>query len=125
MAKHRTFECKINPVSTNRATIKDVNKPGKVLERASWKINKVNFPSKSSDDESDEEFRNQESFGTKARKDFHVYAHYAYATSAMDFNKVISSAGSNCFSHGTDSQGNFMNVYGTQSRGPQKHSTDL
>jgi hypothetical protein len=43
----------------------------------------------------------------------------------MDFSNVISSAGANCFSHGTVSQGNFMDVYGTQSRGSQKHSTDL
>jgi hypothetical protein len=43
----------------------------------------------------------------------------------MDFSNVISSAEANCFSHGTDSQRNFMDVYGNQSRGPQKHSTDI
>ena len=43
----------------------------------------------------------------------------------MDFSNVISSRGANCFSHGTDSQENFIDVYGTQSRGPQKHSTDI
>ena len=74
------------------------------------------------EDESDEESRYQGSFSTKAKKYGHLYAYYAHTTSAMDFSNVISSAGANCFSHGTDSQENFMDVYGTQSRGPQKHS---
>ena len=43
----------------------------------------------------------QGSFGTKALEDGHVYAHYAHATSAIDFSNVISSGGANCFSHGT------------------------
>jgi hypothetical protein len=43
----------------------------------------------------------------------------------MDFSNAISSAGANGFSHGTDGQGNFMDVYDTQSRRPQKHSTVL
>ena len=43
----------------------------------------------------------------------------------MRFSNVITTAGSDCFSHGTDSQGNFMDVYGARSHGPQKYSTDL
>ena len=43
----------------------------------------------------------------------------------MDFSNVITNAGSDCFLHGTDRQGNVMDVYGTRSRGPQKCSTDL
>ena len=43
----------------------------------------------------------------------------------MDFSNVITNAGSNCFSHGTDSLGNFMDVYGTRSRRPQNYFTDL
>ena len=43
----------------------------------------------------------------------------------MDFSNVIKNARRNCFSHGTDSQGNFMDLYGTSSRGPQNYSTDL
>ena len=98
-----------------------MNKPGKVLEHVSRKVTNVNFTSTNPEDESDEESRYQGFFGTKAKEDGHVYAHYAHTTSAMDFSNVISSAGANCFSHGTDSQGNFMDVYGTQSRRSQKH----
>ena len=43
----------------------------------------------------------------------------------MDFSNVITNAGSDCFLHGTDSLGSFMDVYGARSRGPQKYSTDL
>ena len=43
----------------------------------------------------------------------------------MDFSNVITNAGSNCFSHGTNSLGSFIDVYGARSRGPQKYSTDL
>ena len=43
----------------------------------------------------------------------------------MDFSNVITNAGISCFSHGTNSLGNFMDVYGTRSRGPQNYSTDL
>ena len=43
----------------------------------------------------------------------------------MDFSNVITNAGSICFSHDTDSQGNFMDAYNTRSRGPQNYSTDL
>jgi hypothetical protein len=50
MAKHRTFECKIKNVSANRATIKDVNKPGKILEHVLRKIAKVNLTSTNSED---------------------------------------------------------------------------
>ena len=67
----------------------------------------------------------QGSFGTKATEDDQVYAHFAHSTSAMVFSNVITNAGSDCFSHGTDSLGNFMDVYGARSRGPQKYSTDL
>ena len=102
-----------------------MNKPGKVLDHVSRKVAKVNFTSTNPEVECDEESRYQGYFGTKAKEDGHVYAPYAHTTSAMDFSNVISSGGANCFSHGTDSQGNFMDVYGTQSRGPQKHSTDL
>jgi endo-alpha-1,4-polygalactosaminidase (GH114 family) len=38
---------------------------------------------------------------------------------------VITNARSNWFSHGTDSQDNFMDLYGTRSRVPEKYSTDL
>jgi hypothetical protein len=94
-----------------------VNKPGEVA--------KENFMSTNPEDESNEESRYQESFGTKVKEDGHIYAHYSHTTSAMNFSDVISATGANCFSHGTDSRGNFMDVYGTQSRGPQKNSTDL
>ena len=43
----------------------------------------------------------------------------------MDFSNVITNAGSIRFSHGTDILGNFIDVYGARSRGPQKYSTDL
>jgi hypothetical protein len=77
------------------------------------------------EDESDAESRYQGSFGTQAKEDGHVYAHCAHTTYSMDFSNVISSGGANCFSHGADSHRNFMDVYGNQSRGPQKHSTDI
>ena len=38
MAKHRTIECKIKNVAAHKATIKDVNRPGKVLENVSRKV---------------------------------------------------------------------------------------
>ena len=63
--------------------------------------------------------------GQSSTEDDKVYAHFAHSTSAMDFSNVITTAGSNCFSHGTDSQGNFMDVYSARSRGPQMYSTDL
>jgi hypothetical protein len=59
-------------VSADRATIIDVNKPGKVLKHVSRKINKVNFTFTNPDDKSDEETRYQGSFSTKTRKDGHV-----------------------------------------------------
>ena len=37
----------------------------------------------------------------------------------------MKNGGSSCFSHGTDSQGNFIDVYGTRSRGPKNYSTDF
>ena len=43
----------------------------------------------------------------------------------MDFSNKITNAASNCFAHGTDSQGNFIDAYGTRSRGPQNYSNDL
>ena len=43
----------------------------------------------------------------------------------MDFSNKITNAASNCFAHGTDSQGNFMDLYGTSSLRPQNYSTDL
>ena len=84
MAKHRTIECKIKNVSTHKATIKDVSRPGKDKEQVSRKVAKVNFTSKNLEDESDEESRYQGSFGTKAIEDGHVYAHFAHTTSAID-----------------------------------------
>jgi hypothetical protein len=84
MAKHRTFECKFKTVTANKATIKDVNRPGKVLEHVSRKVAKVNFTSTNPEDESDEECRYPGSFGTKAKEDGHVYAHYPHTTTAMD-----------------------------------------
>jgi hypothetical protein len=85
-----------------------VNKPSKVLEHVSRNVATVSFMSTNSEDESDEESRYQGTFGTKEIEDGHVYAHYAHTTSAMDFSNVISSAEANYFSHGTDSQRNFM-----------------
>ena len=75
MSKHRTFECKFKTVSANKATIKDVNKPGKVLEHVSRKVAKVNFTSTNPEDESDEESRYQGSFGTKAKEDGSLCSH--------------------------------------------------
>ena len=114
MANHRFFECKYQPESANKASIKDVNRPGKKLEHVTMKKAKAHFTaSQNQDDRSDEETRYHGSFGTKATEDNQVYAHFAHSTSAMDFSNLITNAGSNCFSHGTDSQGNFMDVYGT------------
>ena len=121
MAKHRSFECKYQPASANKALIMDVNRPGKTLKHVTLKKSKANFTaSQNQDDGSNEETRYQGSFGTKATEDDQVYAHFAHSTSAMDFSNVIRNAGSNCFSHGTDGLGNLMDVYGTISRGPQK-----
>ena len=89
MAMHRTFECKIKNVSANKATIKDVSKPGKVLKHVSRKVAKVNFTSTNLEDESDEESRSQGSFSIKAIEDRYVYAHYANATSAMNFSNEL------------------------------------
>ena len=126
MAKHRFFKCKYQPAAANKATIKDVSRPGKKLEHVRMKQSKANFiASQNQDDRSDEETRYHGSFGTKATEDDQVYAHFAHSTSAMNFSNVITNAGSNCFSHGTDSQGIFIDVYGTRSRGPQNYSTDL
>ena len=109
MAKHRSFECKYQPASANKASIKDVNRPGKKLEHVTMKKLKANFTaSQNQDDGSDEETRYHGSFGTKATEDDQVYAHFAHSSSAMDFSNVITNAGSNCISHGTDSLGSFM-----------------
>jgi hypothetical protein len=80
------------------------------------KKSKANFTaSKNQEDGSDDKTRYQGSFGTKATEDNQVYAHFAHSTSAMNFSNVMKNAGSNRFSHGTDSHGNFMDLYGTRS----------
>ena len=87
---------------------------------------KANFTaSQNQDDGTDEETMYHGSFGTKATEDDQDYAHFAHSTLTMDFSNVITNAGSNWFLHGTDSLGNFMDIYGSRSRGPQKYSTDL
>jgi hypothetical protein len=124
MAKHQFFECKYQPASGYKATIEDVNRPGKKLELGTMKKSKANFTASQNQDVGrDEETRYLGSFGTKATEDNKVHAHFTYYTSAMDFGNVITNAGSNRFLHGTDSQGNFMDVYGTRSRGPQSTQT--
>jgi hypothetical protein len=96
MAKHRSFECKYQPATANKATIKDVNRTGKNLEHETMKKSKANFTaSQNQDDGSDEEMRYQGSFGTKAPEDNQVYSHFAHSTSAIDFSNVITTAGSN------------------------------
>jgi len=73
MAKHRSFECKYQPASANKATIKDVNRAGKNLEHVTLKKSKANFTaSQNQEDGSDEETRYQGSFGTKATEDNQV-----------------------------------------------------
>ena len=106
MAKHRSFKCKYQPASANKALIMDVNRPGKTLKHVTLKKSKANFTaSQNQDDGSDEETRYQGSFGTKATKDDQIYAHFTHSTSAMDFSNVITNAGCNCFSYDTDTYG--------------------
>jgi hypothetical protein len=88
-----------------------VNRTGKNLEHVTLKKSKAIFTaSPNQDDECDEETRYHRPFGTKAAENNQVYAYFAHSTSAMDLSNVITNAGSNCFSHGTDSQGNFMDT---------------
>ena len=89
MAKHRSFKCKYQPASANKALIMDVNRPGKKLKHVTVK-SKANFTaSQNQNDESDEETRYQGSFGTKATEDDQVYAHFAHSTSAPQWTSVM------------------------------------
>ena len=63
--KNRSFECKYQPASANKALIMDVNRPGKTLKHVIMKKLKANFTaSQNQEDGSDEETRYQGSFGT-------------------------------------------------------------
>ena len=123
MAKHRSFECKYQPASANKALIIDVNRPGKTLNHVTLKKSKANFTaSQNQDDGSDEETRYHGLVGTKATEDDQVYAHFAHFTSAIYFSNVIMNAGgSYCFFTWYRQP----RLYSTRSRGLQNYSTDL
>jgi hypothetical protein len=111
MAKHRSFECKYQPATANKATIKDVNRTGKNLEHVTMKKSKANFTaSQKQDNESDEDTRYQGSFGTKASEDNQVYSHFAHSTSAMNFSNMMTTAGSSYGFHMVQTKNLWMYV---------------
>ena len=128
LAKHRATECRMSRPSANKALISKGTKLSKDLNNASRKVTTANFSTiNNGEDASDEESR-YPILGTKAIEDGHTYenmANFTHTTSAMDFSKLLTNTGNNCFSHGTSSSGSFMDLYGRESRGPRIYSTDL
>ena len=114
--------------SANKALISKGSKLSKDFNNASRKVTTANFSTiNNGEDASDEESR-YPTLGTKAIEFGHTYANMAnftHTTSAMDFSKLLTNTGNNCFSHGTSSNGSFMDLYGRESRGPIIYSTDL
>ena len=97
------------------------NKSSKDLNNTSRKVTTAIFSTVTNgEDASDEESR-YPTFGTKAIEDGHTYANMAnftHTTSAIDFSKLLTNTGNNCFSHETSSSGSFMDLYDRESSRP-------
>ena len=128
LAKHRATECRSSRPSANKAMISKGSKSSKDLNNASRKVTTVNFSTITNGEGASDEESRYPTLGTKAIEDGHTYANMAnftHTTSAMDFSKLLTNTGNNCFSNGTSCSGSFMVSYSRESRGPISYSSDL
>jgi hypothetical protein len=97
------------------------NNSSKDLNNSSRKVTTANFSTITNGEDASDEELFYPTLGTKALEDGHTYANMAnftHTTSTMEFSKLLTNTGNNCFSHGASSSGSFMDLYGRESRGP-------